>query len=88
MIGRLLNYLLVPLHTAVFLPAQFGIITEMYAYVAFLIVLLTFGMETTFFRFSTQDDEHAPKTYGTALTTLLFSSTAFIAFASFFAPFR
>ncbi|MBD3639272.1 MAG: oligosaccharide flippase family protein [Crocinitomicaceae bacterium] len=53
-IGRLLNYLLVPLHTHEeygFGEADYGIISEFYAYVAFFIVLLTFGMETTFFRF-------------------------------------
>ena len=51
-VGRFLNYLLVPLHTSVafgFSTDQYGIITEMYAYVAFLIVLLTYGMETSFF---------------------------------------
>ena len=40
-IGRFFNYLLVPLHTAVFSTVQYGVITEMYAYVAFLIILLT-----------------------------------------------
>lgn len=49
-VGRLLNYFLVPLYTHFFLPAEYGVVTEIYAYVAFLVVLLTFGMETTFFR--------------------------------------
>ena len=55
MIGRFLNFLLTPLYTAtlVFSAEQFGIITEMYAYVAFLVVFLTYGMETAFFRYST-----------------------------------
>ena len=51
-IGRLLNYLLVPLYTRCFLPSEYGVVTEVYAYVAFLIVLLTYGLETAFFRFS------------------------------------
>ena len=52
-IGRFLNYLLVPLYTAKLSAASggYGIITEVYSYVALLLVLLTFGMETTFFRF-------------------------------------
>lgn len=51
-LGRLLNYLLVPLYTAVFVdPSDYGVVSELYAWVAFLIVLLTFGMETAFFKF-------------------------------------
>ncbi len=51
-IGRLLNYLLVPLYTHVFKdPSDYGVVSELYAWVAFLVVFLTFGMETTFFRF-------------------------------------
>jgi O-antigen/teichoic acid export membrane protein len=51
-IGRLLNYLLVPLYTEVFhQPSDYGVVSELYAWVAFLIVFLTFGMETAFFRF-------------------------------------
>ena len=50
MIGRFLNFLLTPIYTfsAIFTAEQFGIITEMYAYVAFLVVFLTYGMETAF----------------------------------------
>ena len=51
-VGRLLNYLLVPLYTSAFAnPSDYGVVSELYAYVAFLVVLLTFGMETSFFRF-------------------------------------
>ena len=51
-VGRLLNYLLVPLYTRYFLPAEYGIVTEMYAYAAFFAILLTYGIETSFFRFT------------------------------------
>ena len=55
-LGRLLNYLLVPLHTYYFAQtSDYGVISELYAWVAFLIVLLTFGMETAFFRFINKD---------------------------------
>ena len=50
-VGRFLNYLLTPLYTYQFIAKEYGVVTEMYAYVAFLVVLLTFGMETSFFRF-------------------------------------
>ncbi|UKN00810.1 oligosaccharide flippase family protein [Paracrocinitomix mangrovi] len=59
-LGRLLNYLLVPLHTydgIGFDKSQYGIISEFYAFVAFFIVLLTFGMETTFFRFVNKSED-------------------------------
>ena len=53
-VGRFLNYLLVPLYTHVISAENggYGIVTNLYAYVALLLVLLTFGMETTFFRFA------------------------------------
>lgn len=50
-VGRLLNYLLVPLYTYYLPPENYGVVSEIYALVAFLIVLLTFGMETAFFRY-------------------------------------
>ena len=54
-IGRFLNFLLTPLYVIQFSNEQYGIITEMYAYVAFLVVFLTYGMETALFRFSKTD---------------------------------
>lgn len=51
--ARFIGYLLVPIETAKFNAAggQYGIITNIYAYIALLIIILTYGMETTFFRF-------------------------------------
>ncbi len=51
-VGRLLNYLLVPLYTRVFLPEQYGIVSEFYAYISFLMVVYTLGLETAYFHFS------------------------------------
>lgn len=65
-LGRFLNYGLVPLHTAVFNPEQFGVVSEMYAYVAFLIILLTFGMETAFFRFTTKGEHRSESVFSTS----------------------
>lgn len=86
-LGRFLNYLLTPLYTSkmVFQPEQYGIITEMYAYVAFLVVLLTYGMETAFFRYFTQVKDNPDKVYSTALWSLLVSSFVFIVGVSIFA---
>ena len=61
-IGRLLNYLLVPLYTRLFLPEVYGVVTELYAYVSFLLIILTYGTETGFFRFA-RDNENFNKTY-------------------------
>ncbi|XOV92015.1 MAG: polysaccharide biosynthesis C-terminal domain-containing protein [Bacteroidota bacterium] len=78
-LGRLLNYLLVPLYTAVFVDtAEYGIITELYAYVAFLNVIYAYGFETTFFRFAT-NNEDGTGYFNVAQTSLLISSILFSA---------
>jgi O-antigen/teichoic acid export membrane protein len=76
-IGRLLNYLLVPLYTRYFLPAEYGVVTELYAYVAFLVIMLTYGFETAFFNFTKKED-NKEKVYSTAMFSLLISSVIFI----------
>ena len=76
-VGRLLNYLLVPLYTRYFLPEEYGIVTELYAYVAFLVVILTYGIETAFFRYS-QKVPDKRTVYSTALISLLVTSSIFI----------
>ncbi len=79
-IGRVLNYLLVPFYTRIFTPEQYGVVTEMYAYVAFLIVILTYGMETAF---SSNSDNKA-QVYSTTLVSVFFTSTIFILVTSIF----
>ena len=85
-VGRLLNWFLVPIYigTAKFTPDQYGIITEMYSYVAFLVVFLTYGMETAFFRFSTQQEYNSKKVYSTIIYSLFTTSFLFIAVAFLF----
>ena len=75
-VGRLLNYLLVPIYTRVFDPNAYGVVSEFYAYVTFLIVAYTYGMETAFFHFSTEGSDKN-KIYSTGLSTLLVSSGLF-----------
>lgn len=84
-VARFLNYLLVPLHTAVFVPQQFGIITEMYAYVAFLIIILTYGMETAFFRFNSKEGHEPNTVFSTILSSLIGTTSVFILMAILFA---
>lgn len=80
-IGRFLNYLLVPLYTAQLSAASggYGIITNIYAYVALILVLLTFGMETTYFRFTNKTHTDSETVYG---TTLISVGTIALAFAA------
>ena len=75
-IGRILNYVLVPLYTAVFSPAQYGVVTELYGYVAFLNILYAYGFETSYFRFSTKDGNE-DRYFNTAQSSLLISSILF-----------
>lgn len=80
-VGRFLNYLLVPLYTTKIAAESggYGIVTNLYAYTALLLALLTFGMETTLFRFSNKDGEDPRKVYGTALRLVGGVSLVFIA---------
>ena len=79
-VGRFLNYLLVPLYTATLSAASggYGVITNVYAYTALLLVILTYGMETTFFRFANKEGEDPRRVYSTALMAVGFTSLVFI----------
>lgn len=80
-VGRFLNYLLVPIYT-ISMPAStggYGIITNMYAITALLLVLLTCGMETGFFRFANKGEEDPVKVYSTTLLTVGAISLSFLA---------
>ncbi|MCR5366090.1 MAG: lipopolysaccharide biosynthesis protein [Prevotella sp.] len=85
-IGRFLNYLLVPLYTAQLSAASggYGIITNIYAYVALAMVLLTFGMETTYFRFTNKTHTDSQTVYGTTLITVGSLSLVFAALVLLF----
>ena len=72
-VGRILNYLLVPFYTSIFLPADYGLLTEWYAYAALLQILYTYGMETAYFRFAKQE----PASFDLAVSALLISSLVF-----------
>lgn len=85
-IPRFLNYaVMTPFYTRIFSREldQYGIITELYAWMAILLVLLTYGMETGFFRFSQKYDDYK-KVYSTALISLLITSAIFVVLVNVF----
>lgn len=77
-LGKFLNWLLVPLYTY-FLekPADYGIVTHLYAWTAMLVVILTYGMETGYFRFSSKNDAEPQKVYSNTLISVGFTSLLF-----------
>ena len=84
MVPRFLNYGIVTFfYTRIFTTAQYGVITELYAWMVLLLIVLTYGMETGFFRFS-QNKEDYEKVYSTTLLSLLISSLAFLVIINIF----
>ena len=79
-IGRFLNYLLVPLYTYTIAAESggYGVVTNLYAYTALLLVILTFGMETTFFRFSNKEGVDPDKAFSTSGLAVGLVSLAFV----------
>lgn len=71
-LGRVINYFLVGLHTSVFLVDEMGVVSELYGTIALILILITFGMETTFFRFCTKSKDGTA--YNAANTVVIFVS--------------
>ncbi len=84
-LARILNFFMVPLYTRVLTEGAYGLASEILAYIALLQVVLTFGLETGFFRFAGKNKEKASEIFSTALITLATSSFLFLAFIIFFA---
>ncbi len=84
-LSRLLNVAFTPLYTGIFPPELYGIYTNLYAYVALVNVVLTFGMETTFFRFL-QDQQDPRKIYGQAFFWVASLSLTFVALSTALHP--
>jgi O-antigen/teichoic acid export membrane protein len=76
-VGRLLNYLLVPLYTRQFTTGEYGVVSELYAYSGFVMVLFSYRMESAFFRFGTPEAERQ-NTYSTAVWSMLATSVLFL----------
>lgn len=77
-LGRFLNYLLVPLYTYVFPAGAYGVVSEFYAYAGFFAVLLGFGLETGYFRFRTRQGVTESAAYGAALSFVLPANLFFL----------
>jgi len=75
--GRVLNWCLTPYYSFVFLTGEFGVMTNLYSYVAILLVILTYGMETSFFRFASKSD-NPEKVYSTVLISIFITSLLFL----------
>ena len=82
-LGRFLNYLLVPVYTYAFNSYEYGVVSEFYAYSGFLGVLLVFGFETGFFRFS-QEEEEKEQVFSTALIFVLAANLVFVLLIAIF----
>ncbi|WP_310391207.1 polysaccharide biosynthesis C-terminal domain-containing protein [Hymenobacter sp.] len=78
-VGRVLTYLLVPFYTHAFAAAEFGVVTGLYAYVSFLNVVFTYGMETTFFRFANQPGADRRELYDRVMSLLVVSTAGLTA---------
>ena len=80
-VGRFLNYLLVPLYTHCMPKASgdYGVSVNIYAYTALILVFLTFGMETTFFRFANKEGEKADTVFTTAFAIVTALTAIFLA---------
>lgn len=84
-IGRFLNWCLVPLYTIKFPADEYGVVTYIYAIVALALIILTYGMETGFFRFANHERYSRPEeVYSTSLVSLGVSSTIFFALVLLF----
>jgi len=83
-VGRFLNYLLVPLYTRQFLTGEYGVVSELYAYSGFLMVLFSYRLESAFFRFGTAPEDRE-RAYSTTSWSLFFSTVFLLSAALFFA---
>lgn len=87
-VGRFLNYLLVPVYVSAMSARSggYGVVTEIYAWVALAMVILTYGMETTFFRYVNKEEENPKKVYSTTLIMVGFTSLLFVTVGLAFLP--
>lgn len=82
-LGRVLNYFLVPLYTRVLLEGEFGTFSVMYSYTGILLVVLTYGMETAYFRYAAKYNNN-PNVYSSTFLSIFTTSLFFIALTQFF----
>lgn len=76
-LGRFVNWLLVPLYAGIFAASEYGVVVNLMSYTALFVVLLTYGTETGFFRFSTKENKNnvfSTLMFSLSVTTFLFIS--------------
>ena len=84
-LARVLNFLLVPLYTSIFLPSEYAIVTEMYAYASMLMILGSFGMETSMFRYINKYKKQDSSTiFSTAFAFVFFNAITLLIIGSVF----
>jgi O-antigen/teichoic acid export membrane protein len=83
-IGRILGYLLVPLYTRIFAPGEYGTVNVFYSYASLLMVILTYGMETSFFRYNEKESDKE-KVFSTGMISLFVTSVLFLSLVSVYA---
>ena len=76
-LGRFLNYLLVPVYTYSLTADKYGVVSELYAYISFLMIILTYGMETAYFRFCQKHDDKSV-VFNTSLFSLFCTTSLFL----------
>lgn len=85
-LGKFLNWCFVFLYINVLRStSDYGIVTNLYAYMALLLIILTYGMETGFFRFANDKENNNPmRVYSTTLISIATTSALFIAIVALF----
>ena len=86
-LGRILNFALVPFYTGIFLPDEYGIVTQLFAIVAFSMVLFTYRMEVAYFRFGTDKSLDRKVTFNTAFSSIALSTILLVLLAILLAPY-
>jgi O-antigen/teichoic acid export membrane protein len=86
-LARLINYILVIIHTKVFEPGTYGVLSVFFSYAAILYAIYTYGMETTYFRFANDDDRDEPSVFNKILSSIAFTTIIFTSVLIFGAGF-
>ncbi len=82
-LGRALNWALAPYYSFIFIPEVYAVVSNLYAWAAFFVVLLLYGMETSYFRYASRSKE-PEKVYSTSLISISFSTMIFVILATLF----
>ncbi len=83
-LARLLNFALTPIHSKLIPKAEYGEVTDLYSMIAFLMVILTFGMETAFFRFNRNEQYNQDKVFSHSLIFVFLTCALLIALVVIF----